>query len=97
MFEREPVKIYRMTLSRVIENLSRIKDCPKEKFQEQIEDAFEGYDYEDVEDITGFGNWCDISNDGDYRVTVKIDHPDAYEITLHIVVKEDKVTVENVL
>jgi hypothetical protein len=97
MFEREPVKIYRMTLGKVIANLSGIKECPKDQFKQEIVDAFDGYDYEDVEDITGFEKWCDISQNGEYSVNVRLDHPDAYEFTLYILVKDDKVSVENVL
>lgn len=96
-FEKEPVKVYRVTIKKLLENLSSIKKCSLESFQDEIIDAFEGYDYEDVEEVTGFQKWPDISKDGKYELTVKVNHPQAYEITLFVNVDNNQATVENVL
>lgn len=96
-FEKEPVKIYRMTMKKLIANLSGIKECDLNDFKDQIVEAFEGYDCEDVEDVTGFEKWPDISNDGEYELPVKLNHERAYELTLHVSIRSNKATINNVL
>lgn len=98
MFEEErPLKVFVTTVRQVIENLSEIKDCPVSDFQEAVEDGFDGYHYEGEEEVIGFEAWEDISNDGEYQLTVKVDHEDAYEFTLYVSIKNEKATVNNVL
>lgn len=96
-FEKEPVRVYRVTLKKLIENLSKIKDCPLEDFKEEIMEAFEGYDYNDIEELVGFDSWPDISENNNYELMVKIDHKNAYEFTLYVTVKDQKATIDNVL
>ena len=47
--------------------------------------------------MKGFENWCDISKNGKYELTVSIDHEDAYELTLFVKTIGGKATVYNVL
>lgn len=97
MFEQQPLKIFSTTLKDVIENISAIKECELSDFQEEIIEAFDGYEYEDIDEITGFESWGDISKDGNYELCVKIDHEHAYELTVYITNKNNKLTVTNVL
>jgi hypothetical protein len=91
------LKVYFTTLKNVIENLSQIKECPIEEFKDTVEENFDGYNYDGVEDIVGFDNWPDISKNGLYEVNVRIDHEDAYELSLKIENKDGNVSVLNVL
>ena len=95
--EIRKMKVYAVTLNQVLKNLAAIQDCPIENLKDEIIEKFDGYDYEDEDEVTGFENWGDISQDGTYKVEVKIDHKDAYLITLHLNVQDSKVTVTNVL
>jgi len=85
------------TLSSVIRNLSDMKDCPIDNFKDEVIEAFDGYYYEDIEDVTGFETWADITNDGKYELNVKIDHIYAYELTLTIENKNNLISILNVL
>ena len=98
MFEEERiVKIYRVTVKKIIERLLELKDIACENFKDEVIEQFDGYDYKDIEDVIGHENWEDISKDGKYELMVKIDHEDAYEFTIMAEVKDGKVTVYNVL
>ncbi|MEA3353156.1 MAG: hypothetical protein U9Q33_05030 [Campylobacterota bacterium] len=98
MFEEEgKIKIYATTFSKVLRNLATIEDCPLEVFEDRIIEEFDEYNYEGEDEVIGFDTWGDISSNGDYKLTVKVNHKDAYEITLHVTVKEKKATVTNVL
>ena len=98
MFEEERiVKVFRVTVKKVIERLLEIQDCPLEKFQELVIEKFDGYDYEGEEDLTGFETWVDISKNGEYQLLIKINHEHAYEFTLHIKNQENKISILNVL
>lgn len=98
IFEEERiVKVYRITVKKIIERLLSLQEIPCFEFESEVEEQFEGYDYKDVENVVGFAQWPDISMDGEYQLHVKIDHEEAYEFTLFVVVKDQKVSVVNVL
>ncbi len=98
MFEdQRMVKIYRVTVKKVMERLSELENVDIDNFKDEVIEQFDGYDFEDVEDLVGFDSWCDFSNDGEYELSVKIDHEDAYEFSIFIEVIDKKVTVKNVL
>ena len=98
MFEEERVvKVYRVTVKKIIERLLELKDISLENFQDEVIEQFDGYDYKDIEEVVGFENWPDISQNGNYELNVKVNHEDAYEFTLYVDAKEQKVTVVNVL
>ncbi|MEA3314768.1 MAG: hypothetical protein U9Q30_02775 [Campylobacterota bacterium] len=91
------IKIFTTTLSTVIKNLSNIKRCSLDNFKDEVIEAFDGYHYEDIEDVTGFEIWPDINKDGKYELNVKINHIYAYELTLTIENKNSLISVLNVL
>ncbi|MEA3384649.1 MAG: hypothetical protein U9Q20_08300 [Campylobacterota bacterium] len=97
MFEKEEVKVFRPTIKLVINNLATIKDCEIDNLEDMIEEKFSGYDYEGEDEIIGYEKWPDISTDGEYQLPVKVNHEDAYELTLHVSIKNKKATVTNVL
>jgi len=97
MYEKEQTRVFRTTLKQVINNLSTIKDCNISDLENTIDDKFAGYNYEGEDEIIGFNTWGDISNDGDYKLLVKVNHEDAYELTLHATIFEGKATITNVL
>ena len=97
MFEEEQIKVFRVTLKKVIERLSDIKDCEVSNLKDKIIEQFDGYNYEGEEDVVGMDSWCDISKDGKYELSAKIDHEDAYEFTIYIEVKDGLATVYNIL
>ncbi|MEA3289927.1 MAG: hypothetical protein U9Q04_07055 [Campylobacterota bacterium] len=98
MFEEEKViKIYATTFNKVLRNLATIEDCPLEELEDRIIEEFDEYNYEGEDEVIGFDTWGDISLNGEYELKVKIDHEDAYEITLFVNVDDKKVTVNNVL
>jgi len=95
--EKREVKIFRITVKKVIQRLQEIKDCDVDKFKDMVTEQFDGYDYEGEEDLVGFDSWPDITNDGDYKLGIKVNHEHAYEFTIHIKVKNKKISVKNVL
>lgn len=95
--EEQEIKIYAVTLKKVIQRLEEIKDVAVNDFAQEVENAFEGYDYDGEEELAGWDEWPDISNDGKYELNIKIDHEDAYEFTLYVDVNNAKATVVNVL
>ncbi|MEA2050447.1 MAG: hypothetical protein U9O56_06940 [Campylobacterota bacterium] len=97
MFEKQEIKVFRTTIKKVVNNLSTIKDCDISDFKDEIEDMFDGYEYEDQDEIVGYDKWPDISKDGEYELNLKVDHENAYELTLYITTKDNKITVNNVL
>jgi len=98
MFEEERVlRVYRITVKKIIERLLKLKDIACEDFKDEVIEQFDGYDYEDIEDVVGFESWEDISKDGKYQLMAKIDHEDAYEFSIMVEVKDAKVSVYNVL
>jgi hypothetical protein len=99
MFGEEEVvfRPFKKTLKQLIKDLETIEDCPIEDFWEEIVDKFDKYNYDGVEDVVGIETWGNISGDGDYKLTARINHEDAYSLTLHTTVKTGKATITNVL
>ena len=97
MFEKEEIKVFRVVLKEVLKRLATIKNCPVEDFKNIVQDKFDGYNYEGEEDLVGFEDWGDISQDGAYQLNIKVNHEDAYEFTLFVKTMGKKVTVLNVL
>jgi hypothetical protein len=98
MFEQQRVvKVYRVTVKKIIDRLLSLQEIELEDFQSEVIEQFDGYDYKDIEDVTGFDTWPDLRNDGEYKLGVKIDHEDAYEFTVFTKVIDGKITVINVL
>ncbi len=96
MFE-EKVQVFRVTVKKIMERLSTIENCDVDNFQETVTEQFDGYDYEDIEDLIGFDSWGDISENGKYELTIKINHPNAYEFNLFVNVQDRKATIINIL
>lgn len=98
MFEEERmIRVYRVTVKKVIERLLEIQECPIEEFQELVIEKFDGYDYEGEETLVGFESWNDISQEGEHQLNIKIDHENAYEFTIHLKSSNNLLTVFNVL
>ena len=97
MFEDGPIGIFRKTLRQLIQEVEDVKDIEIDNFKSALEDAFDGYNYEGEEEIVGFDTWCDISKDGKYELSLKIDHEDSYELSIFIINENGKITVTNVL
>jgi len=97
MFEEQtPIKLFIKTTKQVIKELEEIKDIEIQKFQNAVENAFDNYNVDGVEDLVGFDSWGELS-DGTFELLLKVDHEDAYEFTIHTSIKNAKATVENVL
>lgn len=98
MFEEERViKVYRVTIKKIIERLLNLQEVEYKNFQEEVIEQFDGYDYKDIEELAGYESWPDFQKDGEYELNIKIDHEEAYEFTLYIKVDNSKVSVVNVL
>lgn len=95
--EEVPFRPFKKTLKQLIKDLETIEDCPLEDFWDKVVDQFDKYNYDGVEDVVGNETWGDISSDGEYKLTARIDHEDAYSLTLHTIVKSGNATVTNVL
>ena len=93
----EEIKVFRKVLKQVIQDIEKLEDINIANFQDEVLDAFDGYNYDGEDDVVGFEKWCDISNDGTYELNVKINHEDAYELTIFIKTNNGKITVNNVL
>lgn len=97
MFEQnEPIKLFIKTTKQVIKELEEIKDIDVSQFNEAVEDAFDRYNVDGIEDLVGFSTWGDLK-DGTYELNLKVDHEDAYEFTIHTTIQNQKATVTNVL
>jgi len=87
-----------MTFKQVIKNLEELENIANEDIEEEIMDAFNGYSFRgDIEEVVGFDSWPELKEDGKYELCVRHDHVDAYELTLHVDLKDSKITVNNVL
>jgi len=95
--ENEQIKVFRITLKEVLKRLSNVDKCKVEDLKDLVVKQFDDYNYEGEEELQGLNNWCDISKNGKYELTVGIDHEDAYEFTLYINVQSGIVSMENVL
>jgi hypothetical protein len=47
--------------------------------------------------VVGFDKWPKNFTDGEYQLNVKIDHPDAYELTLYVKIINNNAEIYNVL
>lgn len=97
MFENGTIGIFRKTLRQLIQEIEDIEKIELDKFKKALEDAFDGYNYEGEEEIVGFDTWCDIRKNGKYELNLKINHEDAYELSIFIINENGKITVTNVL
>jgi len=98
MFEEQtPFKSFIKTTKQVIQELEKIENADVSAFKSSVEDAFDRYNVDGIEDLTGFDSWGDISEDGKYELNLKVDHEDAYEFTIYTTVENNKATVTNVL
>ncbi len=97
MFEEQQVKVFRVTVKKVLQRLAEVKDCEVSKFKDIVIEQFDGYNYEGEEELIGFESWNDLSVDGKYELNVSIDHDCAYEFTLFVEVNDKRVTIYNVL
>jgi uncharacterized protein YktA (UPF0223 family) len=98
MFEANtPHKSFIKTTKQVIKELEDIKDIEVSNFKDAVEDAFDRYNVDGIEELIGFDTWTDITNDAKYELNIKIDHEDAYEFTLYTTVENNKATITNVL
>ena len=95
--EQQQVKIFRVTVKKVLQRLADVKDCEVCNFKDFIIEQFDGYDYEGEEELIGFESWSDLTVDGKHELNVKIDHDCAYEFTLFVEVNDNKATIYNVL
>ena len=95
--EQQEIKVFRVTVKKVIERLSEVKDCPIDDFKDFIIEQFDGYNYEGEEELIGFELWSDLSVNGKYELNVRIDHEDAYEFCLFVEINDKKATIYNVL
>jgi len=97
MFEPQPRKVLNVTLKDVIQRLEALREIEHTAFKDAVIEAFDEYDYEGEEEVTGFENWPDISAQGQHELHVKIDHEDAYEFSIHITGKDGLISVTEVL
>jgi hypothetical protein len=97
MFENEEIKIFKVTLKNVLQRLAKIENCDIKDFKNIVADQFDGYNYEGEEELIGFDLWDDITKDGEYKLSLKIDHEDAYEFTLYVKITNNKATIYNIL
>ena len=87
-----------MTFKQVIKNIEKLEEISIDAFAEEVLDAFNGYCFRgDVEEVVGFDTWPDLKKDGDYELNVRHDHEDAYVLTITCHVKNEKISVSNVL
>ena len=97
MFENEEIKIFKVTLKNVLQRLAKIENCDIKDFKNIVADQFDGYNYEGEEELIGFNLWDDITKDGEYKLSLKINHEDAYEFTLYVKITNNKATIYNIL
>ena len=97
MFEEQaPIKLFIKTTKQVIKELEDIKEVEPSKFKDAVEDAFDNYNVDGIEDLIGFEAWPSL-NEGNHELLLKVNHEDAYEFTIHTSIKDSKATVTNVL
>ncbi|MFA7083184.1 MAG: hypothetical protein WC141_01475 [Arcobacteraceae bacterium] len=88
---------FRTTLKKVIENIESLEDIELDGLKNEVEAAFENYDYDGEDTIKFCEKWESLENGKTYELCVGIDHEDAYELTVHMEVNSNKATVKNVL
>jgi hypothetical protein len=98
MFEEKgQIKLFVKTTKQVIKELEDIKNIDLDDIINEVENAFDNYNVDGIEDLVGFENWSDLSNDKDYILNLKVDHEDAYEFSIYTSIKNDKASITNVL
>ena len=95
--EEQPIRVFKKTLKQLIKDLETIENCPVDQFWDEVVDKFDKYNYDGVEDVVGNETWGDIGADGEYKLTARIDHEDAYSLTLYTTINNGKATITNVL
>jgi hypothetical protein len=95
--ETQPIKLFKKILKQLINDLEGIQNTKVEEFNDAVIDAFDGYHYEGEEDVVGIDKWPDLSKDGSYELTAKVNHEDAYELTIYITSNNGNISVTNVL
>lgn len=88
---------FRTTLKKVIENIESLEEIELDGLKDEIEAAFENYNYDGEDSIKFCEQWENLENGKTYEVCVGIDHEDAYELTVHLEVNDNKATVLKVL
>jgi len=88
--------IVRKNLTDVISALEALKEVPVEDFFDEVESAFSGYDYDGEDELTGHETWPALE-EGSFELPIRVDHESAYEMTLHVIVKEEHVSIKSVL
>jgi len=96
MQERTAIKSFVKTTKQVVQELEKINNVEVSKFKDAVEEAFDRYTVDGIEDLTGFDTWVQL-NDGKYELNLKVDHEDAYEFTIYTSIENSKATVTNVL
>ena len=97
MEEKQEIKLFKKILKYLIKDLEAIKDVEVNKFKDAVIEAFDGYHYEGEDEVVGLDSWVDLNINGDYELNAKVDHEDAYELTIYVTSKDGKITVNNVL
>ena len=95
--QEQQIKVFKKVLKFLIKEIEELKNIDVDKFKDNIIDAFDGYNYEGEDEVIGLDNWIDITKDGEYELNAKVNHEDAYELTIFITTKDKKVSVRNVL
>jgi hypothetical protein len=88
---------FRTTLKKVIENIESLENIELDGLKDEIEAAFENYNYDGEDAIKFCEKWDSLENGKTYEVCVGIDHEDAYELTVHLRVEDNKANVLKVL
>jgi hypothetical protein len=88
---------FRTTLKKVIENIESLEDIELDGLKDEVESAFENYNYDGEDAIKFCEKWESLENGKSYELCVGIDHEDAYELTVHVKVENNKAKVIKVL
>jgi hypothetical protein len=94
--EQIQIKVFIKTTKQVIKELEEIKEVEIANFKNAVKKAFVDYNIDGIEDLVGFDDWNNLI-DGNYQLNLKIDHENAYEFTIHTIIKNTKATIVNVL
>jgi len=97
MEEKQEIRLFKKILKQLIKELEAIQNVDVNKFEEAVIEAFDGYHYEGEDEVVGIDKWPDLNVNGDFEINAKVNHEDAYELTLFLTSKDGKITVNNVL
>jgi len=90
------IPTFRKLFKDVIADLEKIENLPVNELEDKVIECFDKYSYEGEDEVVGFDKWPNLV-DGEYELNCKIDHEDAYELTLFVKIDNGLVTVKNVL